>query len=379
MRYGSIDILRTVAIFVMVFVHFGENLSGYTLPIAGLGAPLFAFLSGVSYVLWVNGQHARGASELKITKVSVRRGLFVFVTGFVFNVFVWLPEDTFNWDVLTFIGAALLLLNLLRKLPLSISVLVAVLALGISPILRGLAHYPSYWVNGYYDADLTLSDVLIGFFTTGYFPLFPWIAYSIAGLVTATLMFPPADSALDATPGVGLSPAGPATLPATPSWRSVLMVGLGMIATSAVLLAVRPFVPTPVGKHLLGGWTMFPPTIEYVLATMGMALSLFGVGHRWIDDNPRILRHTGLLSIAKTFSRYSLTIYVLHHVVHLWPLWIYGLAMGQEPTHYWKIAMPMSMSMPLAALFLGCCYAWFRWVGSDERRGIESMMRWVCD
>ena len=127
MRYSSIDVLRTFAIFVMVLVHFGENLSGYNSPISGFGAPLFTLLSGVSYRLWVLGQTARGVSELEISKVSIRRGLFVFGLGFAFNLLVWLPKDIFNWDVLTFIGAALLLLNVARRIPLSISVLAAVL------------------------------------------------------------------------------------------------------------------------------------------------------------------------------------------------------------------------------------------------------------
>ena len=65
MRYSSIDILRTFAIFVMVLVHFGENLSGYTSPFTGFGAPLFAFLSGVSYRLWMIGQESRGTEDRK--------------------------------------------------------------------------------------------------------------------------------------------------------------------------------------------------------------------------------------------------------------------------------------------------------------------------
>ncbi len=360
MRYPSIDILRTAAIFVMVLVHFGENLSGYTPPIAGLGAPIFAFLSGVSYVLWVQGQQRKGRSEGEISKMSVRRGLFVFFLGFAFNVFVWFPDDTFNWDVLTFIGAGLLLLNLARHVPLPILVLMAVCSVLVSPILRVMADYKAYWVGGYYEGDLTLSDVLIGFLSTGYFPIFPWIAYSLAGFVTATAVFRESSDSLRL------------------SGRAV-RVGFILIATSAVALLVRPYLPEVLSQRVLGGWTMFPSTIEYVCATLGMALALFGLGHRWVDLNPSLERYRGTLEVTKTFSQYSLTIYVLHHIVHLWPLWIYSVGQGQEATFYLGKAMSPTMSLPLALVFMTACLVWFRWLGTGERRGIESWMRWLCD
>src|SRR5690349_14889571 len=106
MRYISIDILRTLAIFLMVIVHFVENLSGSNFVPSGFGAPLFTLLVGVSYSLWLKSQEKRQRSDSEISKITVRRGLFLFGVGFLFNIVVWLPEDTYNWDVLTFIGAA---------------------------------------------------------------------------------------------------------------------------------------------------------------------------------------------------------------------------------------------------------------------------------
>jgi uncharacterized membrane protein len=365
MRYPSIDILRMLAIFVMVFVHFAENLSGEHLPITGLGAPLFAMLSGVSYRLWASGQEARGKSEEDIFKVSVRRGLFVFGVGFAFNILVWLPEDTFNWDVLTFIGAALLLLNFARRLPLSISLLMAVMALVVSPFLRALAEYQTYWELGYFDPDMTLSDLVIGFLATGYFPFCPWIAYSLAGFIMASLLFREVDA------------ADPDDVPLSP-WR-VVLAGGGLMLTSLLLLKIHSYLPPQLSKHVLTGWTMFPPTIEYVLGTIGMSLVLFGLAHHWVDRNPQAIQQPRWLDVAKTFSRYSLTIYVLHHIVHIWPLWIYGLAMGQEATYYWQKAMPTSAALVLASVFLAVCYFTFRSMGSEERHGIESWMRWLCD
>ena len=363
MRYPSIDILRTFAIFVMVLVHFSENLSGYKLPFTGFGAPLFAFLSGVSYRLWVTGQQARGISEQDISKVSVRRGLFVFGVGFAFNILVWMPEDTFNWDVLTFVGAALLLLNGARRVPLVLSVLAAVMVLLVSPLLREMADYGAYWENLYFEYDMTLSDVLIGFLSTGYFPMFPWIAYSLAGFVTSSILF--------------VEPAEPSGTRPSP-WPTVL-TGAAFSATALLVLLSRPYLPAVLSNTLLGGWTMYPSTTVYVLGTLGMTLMLIGLAHHGVDFNPRALRYGGLLSIAKTFSRYSLTIYVLHHVVHLWPLWIYGLVTGNDPTEFWMKAMPISVSIPLALLFLAGCYGLLRWLGPDRTYGIESWMRWLCD
>lgn len=362
MRFPSIDILRTFAIFVMVLVHFGENLSGFTSPFTGFGAPLFAFLSGVSYFLWVRGQTARGTSEEDISKVSIRRGLFVIGIGFAFNILVWLPEDAFNWDVLTFVGTALILLNRFRRLPLPIIVLAAVIALLVSPILRGQADYAAYWENGYFECDLTLSDVLIGFLCTGYFPIFPWIAFSLSGYVAAATLFAETDS----------------DEPLPSLWPLVLL-GAAFIATSQLARLSRPYLPQLLANNYLGGWTMFPATIEYVLGTLGMTLMLLGLTHRFIDHNPRALRWQGLLNIAKTFSRYSFTIYILHHVVHLWPLWICGLANGFEPTYFWMKAMPITTSILLALVFLACCYGILRRLGPDRTYGIESWMRWLCD
>jgi uncharacterized membrane protein len=362
MRYPSIDILRTIAISVMVIVHFGENLSGVNYGIAGLGAPLFTFLAGVSYRLWLRREEASGASDEKISKVTVRRGLFIFGVGIAFNVLVWLPEDVFNWDVLTFIGVSLLLLNGLRRLPLTITVWIAVLALLISPLLRGMAEYHSYWENMYYDYDWTLSDLLIGFLAVGYFPIFPWIAYPLTGFVAASLLFPDEDP--DEPP---------------PSPWPIVLSGSSLLALAISVWLVRPYLPKILAEQLLGGWTMFPPTLVYVTATLGTVLMLLGLGHQFVDRNPRAQRFTSLLRITKTFSRYSFTIYVLHHLIHVWPLWIYGMVMGQETTFYWRMAMPPSTSLALAFTFLVLCYAVLRWLGPERTYGIEAGMRWLCD
>jgi uncharacterized membrane protein len=362
-RFPSIDVLRTIAIIVMVLVHFTENLAGYTPGIAGLGAPLFVFLSGASYFLWSDAKLARGSDAEDVSKVSVRRGLFVFGAGIAFNVLVWLPEDVFNWDVLTFIGSALLVLNAVRRLPQPICVLIACMAVLISPVLQHMADYAAFWEQGHFDYDWTLSDVVTGYLVTGYFPMFPWIALSIAGDLCASQLF--------ARAGTGSDRARAAT-------RTALL-GLSLAAASAALLIARHAMSGTVVSRFLGGWDLYPPSTEYVLGTLGMSITLFAVGHRVLDLQPVPKRWNGLLAIAESFSRYSLTIYVLHHIVHIWPLWAYGFAQTGDPTAYWQDAMPLAMACVLALVFLAACWLVFHKLGRRRIWGLERCMRWVCD
>lgn len=362
-RYSSIDVLRTIAIIVMVVVHFSENLAGYTPGVAGLGAPLFVFLSGASYFLWSDGKGARQSSSQEVSKVSVRRGLFVFGAGIAFTVLVWLPEDVFNWDVLTFIGSALLVLNVLRCVPKSICVLVACLAVILSPVLQHIADYPAFWEQGYFDYDWTLSDVVLGYLVAGYFPIFPWIALSIAGYLCASHLFTRDGAECDR---------------ARASKRMALL-GLSLAAASAILVIARPMMTNVVASRFFGGWALYPPSLEYVMGTLGMAIVLFSVLHRFLDLQPVPKSWNGPLAVAEMFSRYSLTIYVLHHIVHIWPLWMVGYSQTGEPTAFWQQALTLDWACVLAAGFLVACWLVFHKLGARRIWGLEHCMRWVCD
>jgi hypothetical protein len=161
-----------------------------------------------------------------------------------------------------------------------------------------------------------------------------------------------------------------------PPGRTVL-IGAGMLGLALVCVAIRGSRRSCSGHGYCGGGQCSPPSVEYVIGTIGFALLTFSLGHRWVDPRAKLLEGTRFLAIASVFSKYSLSIYVLHHVVHLWPLWLYGAIAGNEATEFWMKAMPVWASISLTVMFLIASYFLFRWMDRTGRGGIEGWLRRV--
>lgn len=362
MRLKSINLLRCTAIVIMIVVHFLENLSGIVPTISGFGATLFSFLSGVNYRLWLDSQHAQGVSEEMISVRTVRRGLFLVGAGITFNVLVWLPADTFNWDVLTFLGMGYLMLEWARRMRPGVVASACVVIFVISPAARVLVDYDSFWSSGQYDPDVTLSDVLSGFFATGYFPLLPWLCYPLLGFLVAGELF-----AVQTTQRRSLA------------WCAKF--GAGLLATSLGALALRALWPTlAIGAagRWFGGWTNYPASPEFVSGTLGVALLYFAAAQRWLDV-PGAASWPRLETVTALYSRHAFTLYILHHIVHLWPLWWLAYSRAEEPTAYWQKALGAGPALALGLVFLVLSGPLLVWMERRRVRGIEDFMRWVCD
>ena len=368
-RYLSIDILRGMAIILMVQVHFVENLSpresssawlyDISMWFGSLSAPFFTFLSGLSYSLWTRKQESLRRPDKEITNSTLRRGLFLFGIGIAFNFFLWLPEETFNWDVLTLIGTALLFLAYARKLPWPVLALICVLALLISPLVRAVGGFTAYWEHGAYTYDFNVRDVVFGFFSNGYFPVFPWIIFPIMGFISGELLFRRRPDSSDGR---------------------LVALGFGLLTLSGIGVALGSHLPARIVRHYADGFSEFPASTQHVLAMLGYIVISLVLLHRWVDRREEI-RHDGrIATVLKRFSYFSLTVYVFHHMVILWPLWIYGAWKNeQNPTAFWRCAMTTPMAFSLAAAFLVACYFALASLEGHNKYSLESLMRRSCD
>ncbi len=370
-RYLSIDILRGLAIILMIQVHFVENLSSRepssgwlydaSIVLGSLPAPFFTMVSGLSYSLWVRKQEFLGRRDREITIMSLRRGLFLFALGIVFNFCIWLPEDTFDWDILTLIGTSFLFLALARKLPAPVLALICVMVILFSPLLRVVGDYPAYWKDGDYTYDFTFRDIVFGYVANGYFPVFPWIIFPILGFICGDLIF------------------RRRSRPDSRLWI-LCVVGVGLLALSGSTTAIGAALPAFLSRTYSNELTEFPAATRYLLAMLGFAILALVLLHRWVDQNENVKGDGPFLVFLRRYSYFSLSVYVLHHMVILWPLWIYGVWMGHDdPTFYYRKAMRTPMAFALALVFIIACYFVLLLLENNKKYSLESLMRWICE
>ncbi len=329
-RYLSIDVLRAVAILLMIQTHFAQNLSSETeswprlyayLMLLGLWpAPLFTLLSGLSLSLWLRRQRELGRNEEQINKYLVRRGLFLFGGGIAFAFFVWLPDQTFNWDILTLIGASTLILAAARRLPPLVLLGICLLVLLASPPLRELSHYVSYWDDGEFIYRFRLKEVLLGFLLNGYFPLLPWLIFPVAGYVLG-------ETVLGETV-LGETVLDQRRQPAWLGWR-LPALGIGLLTLSGLGILAEPHAPAWLASYATK-ISFYPASTVYILGISGISLLCWWILYLGLDRNPRITGSGPVLTFFRRYSSFALTAYVVHHVAHLWPLWLYAMWMGRE-------------------------------------------------
>src|SRR5580704_5503379 len=183
---------------------------GGTLP-----APLFLFLSGISFALVTERLREKGTSPGEIAKTTIRRGAEIFALGLLFRVqeyalgYRWVPwTDLLRVDILNSLGLSMMLMGILcwlstARRPESSSALTqSVAASRTRGILAGLfaatiaaLATPFLWTT-YRPLWLPwpLESYINGVHVVGkpqywLFPIFPWSAFAFVGLAVGFFLF----------------------------------------------------------------------------------------------------------------------------------------------------------------------------------------------
>jgi len=303
-RIEGIDALRGLVIVLMVLDHVRDffHRTAFTADPLALGeagdpalfmtrwvthlcAPTFVFLAGVS--VWL--QRANGKSRPDLSRFLLTRGLWLIVleltlvtVGFNFQWFAFL-------QVIWAIGASMLVLAALIWLP-----RIVVLASGVLIVAGHQALAPMNPPD--FGAAGPVWQLAMEFGPTPFGPGF--LAYPFAPWLGIMLM------------GYGLG--GVFTLGGSARTRAVLLLAGGLLAAFVVLRTLNGYGdPQPWAAQADGLWTFlsfinvskYPPSLDYALVTLGVALALLPVLERlWRPA----------LGVLLTFGRTPLFTYLLH-------------------------------------------------------------------
>jgi uncharacterized membrane protein len=191
-RFPEIDIVRGVAVIMMVVFHiaFDLNYLGIVpLPVGTGGlrllalatAGLFLFVVGVS--LSISSAHARKVLSTRDFIVKyLKRGAFIFLLGLGITLVTWLllPDGVVLFGILHLIGLAVMLSPLYtgRYWP---NLLLGALIIALGPVVAGLKGSPLLLWVGLQPPS---------FYSVDYTPVFPWLGLVLLGVFFGMTLYP---------------------------------------------------------------------------------------------------------------------------------------------------------------------------------------------
>jgi len=288
-RYQSVDFLRGIAIFTMLCA----NVIGYVSPASkhpewirfygSIAAPLFITLAGymVAYT-----------SDFKKYKLNyyIIRGSLILLTGVLIDAIIWKIYPFTTFDVLYLIGLSLPLVFLFHNLKITFKLVIITIVILTSVLLRKYIGYSDYPIEiDMFTGQRTASpenqtSIVQHLFVDGWFPIFPWLAFSFLGSVIYTM----------------------ASKYKNFTSTNSLFTSTGLIIIGLIWLYVLPFSSLLISRENYSE-IFYPPTIPFIIYTFGLILLLWGLANR--IKKFRMLRPITLLGET------SLFIYILHSCI----------------------------------------------------------------
>jgi uncharacterized membrane protein len=203
-RFWEVDLLRGLAIVMMVVFHFFYDLSffgiyqvnvssGFWFYFARTTAGLFIILVGVSLVLSSSRAEMQGIRRKQVFVRFLKRGLWIFFLGLLVTVVTYfLVRDGFIvFGILHFIGISIILAYPFLRLK-AWNLVFGAMAIVIgfllqswpvfSPFFTPFFTPSSYWL-------LWLGIVPEGFYTLDYIPVFPWFGAVLIGIFLGNALY----------------------------------------------------------------------------------------------------------------------------------------------------------------------------------------------
>jgi uncharacterized membrane protein len=312
-RIVSVDLLRGLIMIVMALDHVRDYFTPYpwdptdlskasaalflTRWITHYCAPIFVFLAGTSAYLY---RRNSGCSRAHLQWFLVTRGLWLVLLEVTLISFFWqFGYHGMILQTIWSIGWSMVALALLLYLPTWAMLAIAFAMIFGHNLLDGIhpQAFGEFAIGWAIVHEFYFDQVTPNFFIAVGYPLVPWIGVMAAGYGFGRLL----------------------ELERSRRDRLLIAIGLGLIALFLVLRLTnfygdaRPWAPNPRGFVYSAlqvlNTTKYPPSLQYLLMTLGPALVLIPLLERW---------RGALADKVAVFGRVPFFFYVLHlPLIHL--------------------------------------------------------------
>ncbi len=329
-RLDSIDFVRGLAMVIMALDHVRDffNLDArffdptdltrttpvlfFTRWITHFCAPTFVFLAGTGAYLWAS----RGRTQAQLSRFLVSRGIWLIVVELTLVTVGW--SFNFTWSfiglqVIWVIGWSMIVLAALSRLPIRVVAAIGIILIAGHNLLDGI-HPRALLGGGAGPGVLPFGDGALGVAPSPDATAWDWV-WSFLHVFNPPIAYP-------LVPWVGVMAAGYAfgTLVQRPSAerrRLFLRLGLGLTAAFVVLRGINLYgdpapwsaQPDPVYTVLsFLNTSKYPPSLLYLLMTLGPAIGLLGLVDR--ASGP-------VVRFFVVFGRVPFLYYVVHlYLIH---------------------------------------------------------------
>jgi len=313
-RLVSVDVLRGLVMVLMALDHTRDFMTGLRFPPEDLAhtygalfftrvithycAPVFAFLAGTGAFLSTR----RGKSIQQVSRFFLTRGLWLVLLELTVVDFAWGFVPWAHGGVIWILGWSMVAMALIVRLPLR---WIAVLSLGmiathnlldnINPASFGKFYW--LWILLHSPGRIPITS---DFFFSVRYVLIPWVGVMAAGFAFGNLLHRPDRRKWILTLGI------------TATALFFVLRGLNLygngIAGPGYARSAGPWSVQPTLSLTLISFfntLKYPPSLDYLLMTLGPALILLGL----LD---RAKAERGLSRVLVVFGRVPLFYYVLH-------------------------------------------------------------------
>ncbi|MFX1452113.1 MAG: heparan-alpha-glucosaminide N-acetyltransferase domain-containing protein [Promethearchaeota archaeon] len=186
-RVHSVDTLRGLAIFFMIFVHYGQSWMNYDSLFAFynyflipsfIGGPIFMILVGISFSL--SAERRKGKKDFKIH--VFKRAFLLILMQFILNLVIFNVYQVWTYEVLILVGISQIVCYVLMEKSNLIKILVISVIVMVVPFLREICFYQNE-VFTLFDPIWDIGKFLRGMIVNMPFAIFPYIVYMILGMM----------------------------------------------------------------------------------------------------------------------------------------------------------------------------------------------------